>query len=239
MRIRLLALALSVLCTAPGTGRAVDPVTPQVEIEARITEITPETTRKLGFDWQLSLGANALSGGELGTGLNVGTAVKKTIPVLNEKPLLGIIDRLYAFGGADYTKLADASTWCAETGIGAEALLKPLSFRALNRNFETKILVEASLNYAHVGEFTKTEVTGSCPFGSDRVEVKIDLGGEGSVGAGIAIGGLIRQRQNNGVPGLRDIPILGAIFKARGFGSDRNGAGQSELLVLLTAKIVR
>lgn len=60
-----------------------------------------------------------------------------------------------------------------------------------------------------------------------------------SVGNGetIALGGLIRDRQNSGnsgIPLLKDVPVLGHLFRA-----DSQGGTRTELLVLLTPRVVR
>lgn len=60
-----------------------------------------------------------------------------------------------------------------------------------------------------------------------------------SVGNGetIALGGLIRDRQsggNSGLPLLKDVPFLGHLFR-----SDSQGSTRTELLVLLTPRVVR
>lgn len=56
-------------------------------------------------------------------------------------------------------------------------------------------------------------------------------------GETVALGGLIRDQRNTtrtGIPGLRDIPVLGALF-----GLTDNSDGRTELLVLITPRIVR
>lgn len=56
-------------------------------------------------------------------------------------------------------------------------------------------------------------------------------------GETVALGGLIRDQRNttrSGVPGLRDIPVLGALF-----GVSDSSDGRTELLVLITPRIVR
>ncbi len=60
-----------------------------------------------------------------------------------------------------------------------------------------------------------------------------------SVGNGetIALGGLIRDRQsggNSGLPLLKDVPLLGHLFR-----SDTQGSTRTELLILLTPRVVR
>lgn len=56
-------------------------------------------------------------------------------------------------------------------------------------------------------------------------------------GETIALGGLIRDnrsKDNNGVPWLKDIPILGYAFKYNSYSTTR-----TELLVLITPHVVR
>jgi general secretion pathway protein D len=56
-------------------------------------------------------------------------------------------------------------------------------------------------------------------------------------GETVALGGLIREQRNatrTGIPGLRDLPVLGPLF-----GLTDNSDGRTELLVLITPRIVR
>jgi general secretion pathway protein D len=56
-------------------------------------------------------------------------------------------------------------------------------------------------------------------------------------GSTILLGGLIREdanRLNNGLPVLSDIPLVGGLFGTRDFSS-----GRTELIVLLTPRVVR
>jgi general secretion pathway protein D len=56
-------------------------------------------------------------------------------------------------------------------------------------------------------------------------------------GSTILLGGLIREdstRANTGLPGLSDIPVIGGLFGTRDFSADR-----TELIVLLTPRVVR
>jgi general secretion pathway protein D len=56
-------------------------------------------------------------------------------------------------------------------------------------------------------------------------------------GETVALGGLIREQRNTsrtGIPGLRDLPVLGPLF-----GVTDNSDGRTELLVLITPRIVR
>jgi general secretion pathway protein D len=56
-------------------------------------------------------------------------------------------------------------------------------------------------------------------------------------GETVALGGLIREQRNatrTGIPGLRDLPVVGPLF-----GLTDNSDGRTELLVLITPRIVR
>ena len=66
-----------------------------------------------------------------------------------------------------------------------------------------------------------------------RVETGVMVGD----GETIALGGLIearRNRTNSGVPGLKDAPVVGALFRDRS-----DGAGKTELLILITPRVIR
>ena len=56
-------------------------------------------------------------------------------------------------------------------------------------------------------------------------------------GQTVALGGLIRDTKGvskTGVPFLQDIPVLGALFR-----NTSNDTGRTELLVLITPRVVR
>lgn len=66
-----------------------------------------------------------------------------------------------------------------------------------------------------------------------RAETTVELPSGGS----IAIGGLIQQqtKQNlNGLPGVKDLPVLGALFRSRDFQNN-----ETELVVMVTAYLVK
>jgi hypothetical protein len=68
-------------------------------------------------------------------------------------------------------------------------------------------------------------------------EALADVGFDVAPGETVALGGLIRStvdQTRSGIPGLRDIPILGALL-----GSTEANDGRTELLVLITPRIVR
>jgi pilus assembly protein CpaC len=70
-------------------------------------------------------------------------------------------------------------------------------------------------------------------FTTRRVETTVEL----PSGGALAIGGLLENKFNNivsGVPGLTDIPILGALFRSTNFQQD-----ETELIVTVTIYLVR
>ena len=66
-----------------------------------------------------------------------------------------------------------------------------------------------------------------------RAETTVEVGD----GESIVIAGLFRDRTNtveSGVPGLKDVPLLGALF-----GHTSSRSDEVELIVIVTARLVR
>ena len=79
---------------------------------------------------------------------------------------------------------------------------------------------------------TSTGVSASPTFSTRKVDTKLTLRN----GATVLLGGLISEetsRGNSGVPGLKDIPILGHLFS-----NQNQGGGRRELIVLITPYLV-
>ena len=79
---------------------------------------------------------------------------------------------------------------------------------------------------------TSTGVSASPTFSTRKVDTKLTLRN----GATVMLGGLISEdttRGNSGVPGLKDIPILGNLFS-----NQNQGGGRRELIVLITPYLV-
>jgi general secretion pathway protein D len=80
---------------------------------------------------------------------------------------------------------------------------------------------------------TTTSTIDSPTFNERRIRTSAGV----QSGNTILLGGLIREdstRQNNGLPVLSDIPVVGGLFGTRNFAADR-----TELIVLLTPRVVR
>lgn len=107
-------------------------------------------------------------------------------------------------------------------------------------NFTPAVLSEDRIRLKVAPEVSEPDFTNSVTFGgisipgfaTRRVETTVEL----ASGETIAIGGLLNERVRaitQTVPGLGDIPVLGALFRSVNYQSD-----ESELVVLVTPEMV-
>lgn len=107
-------------------------------------------------------------------------------------------------------------------------------------NFLPAVLSEDKIRLTVSPEVSEPDFSNSVTFGgisipgfsTRRIETVVELGS----GETLAIGGLLNERVravSRSVPGLGDVPILGALFRSVDFQSD-----ESELVVLVTPEMV-
>ncbi|MCC6360025.1 MAG: type II and III secretion system protein family protein [Phycisphaerales bacterium] len=108
-------------------------------------------------------------------------------------------------------------------------------------NFTPAVLSDDRIRLHVTPEVSEPDFTTSVTFGgvsvpgfsTRRVDTTVEIGS----GQTIAIGGLLNERVraiSRGVPGLGDIPVLGALFRSVEFQSN-----ESELVVLVTPELVQ
>jgi pilus assembly protein CpaC len=107
-------------------------------------------------------------------------------------------------------------------------------------NFTPVVLTEGQIRLKVAPEVSEPDFSNSVTFGgvsipgfaTRRVETVVEIGS----GETFAIGGLLSERVravSRSVPGLGDVPVLGALFRSSDFQTD-----ESELVVLVTPELV-
>ena len=231
----------------------------QVLIEAAITEVSLNDNLRYGVQWQLGSGGDrvSLTEGKTSSPTRIfpgfsylftnGTDIKATLNALNEvtdinvvsAPKLMVLNNQTAVlqvgdevpvvtASAVSTQTPDApivnSVEYRETGV----ILKVTP----RVNGSGSVLLDISQEVSDVAE------TGTSTINSPTIQQrKIATTVVAQDGQTIALGGLIREvktRGRDGVPLLSQIPVVGALF-----GNHTNTVKRTELLVLLTLRVVR
>ncbi|PID78822.1 hypothetical protein CSA17_05115 [bacterium DOLJORAL78_65_58] len=234
-------------------ARQLDSRTPQVEINARLVDMSVKATRELGINWGL--------GNFHPSGANIAGA--------------GTIDNKFTGPSAD-VQVATVQDWgelmmqvqALENSNDARLISNPVITTTDNR--EAKILVGQKIPLI-VSDEAGNAITQLTTIGimlqvtphinsEDRITLDIhnevsDLSSQATVQGGVIIntsesdtrvlvangetaivGGLIRKVESqleSGVPVLKDLPLLGALFKHSGTTHD-----DRELVVFVTPRIV-
>ncbi|WP_332773875.1 type II secretion system secretin GspD [Phenylobacterium sp.] len=258
----------SLLVMAPASRwRALEPAIIQLDrapdqvlIEATVLEVTLNNEFEFGVDWSFlspnGKVASTLSQFESGavqpifpgaslTYLNVG--VKVVVDALASKTNVEVMSapKLVALDNQTATlQVGDEVPVVTQRAQGTSAPGAPLVVTTEYRdtgvilrikpriNGEHTVLVELSQEVSGVARTTTSGID-SPTIQQRKFESSLQL----REGETIALGGLIstgRTFDDAGVPGLKDIPVVGALFK-----SQRRDARRTELIVLLTANIIR
>jgi len=219
-----------------------DVKSPQVEIEARVVEVSPEDSSKVGIDWQ--------SAGSIFAGLAVGGGFKTSVITKGNPGFNGAVDalitkkvaRLMAHPRTVVTDNEDASIFIgdlvrysqqqsSQNGTTFQVESIPVGITLLVRprvNTEGDVTLKI-----HPAVSTITSFVGGVPQTSNR---EIDTTVRLKDGDTFAIGGLIRDdefKTLNKVPILGDLPFLGQFFR-----SNSKDHRKSEVVILIRAKLV-
>ncbi|MCA9759017.1 MAG: type II and III secretion system protein, partial [Candidatus Eisenbacteria bacterium] len=234
--------------------RELDEETQQVEIEARLVDMDRAATRRLGVTW------NAENLGDAGEGFSAAGAVNQPIATASGDLRLGLIR---SWGNLDATleafeqenqahiisnpKIMTVNNHPAEILVGREIPLITLD-EAGNPVTELKkvgIALRCTPYINSDGKITmdlhpeisdlssQATVQGGLIFTTSEALTRIMV----EDGQTAVIGGLVRTNETEfeqGVPILREIPILGGLFKS----SDKV-TEERELLIFVTPRIVR
>lgn len=232
----------------------------QVMIEASIIEVSLTNDFRFGVDWS-AIGANGkLTGSSVN---NEAGTIGPTFPGLSITYLSGDIDAALSALGSRTTidvvsapKMITLDNHKARLQIGDQvplvtqtstatttsnpAIVSTVEYRSTGVildvtpriSSDDKVVVEVSQEVSGVAK-TVTSGIDSPTIQQRKLESTLVL----RDGAVVALGGLISHRRSDsdsGVPGVKDVKLLGNLFKSR-----TNEAARTELVVLLTVHIMR
>lgn len=227
-------------------------------IEVTVAELSVDDSARLGVEWGYNDGQ--ASGGTVG-GLGLGTAgftyrvlnavggVKVAINALASANRATILSspRVLARNGESATiqvgqevpiVTSQQSTNATPT-TGSPQVLQTIQYRSTGVILRVKTVIhsgdQVDLDVSQEvssAQSTSTGVSASPTFSTRKLDTKLTLRN----GATVMLGGLISEdttRGNSGVPGLKDIPILGTLFS-----NQNQGGARRELIVLITPYII-
>lgn len=241
--------------------RKIDKVTPQVLIEARIVEATNTFTRSIGTQWGVTGGPNdnitdALGGAltydmsainpptsTLGTiGMNftrlLGTPFSLVNARLSASETEGDVNiisapRILTLNNKKatikqgvkypYNKLVDGETQTEFFEVNLELQVEPLVTPDERVNMKLKV----------TNNELGSVINGQQSFTTKEAETELLV----NDGETIVIGGIRKITKDNtvsGVPAMKDIPVLGWLFKSKGITDNKE-----ELLIFITPQIVQ
>ena len=244
--------------------RILDQVTPQVLIEARIVEANTDFTRDIGFDWgTVSIGSfslgdvfqvtgidmtadnipiTALDNGSVGFGLSK-LGAGTTFDIIDARLQLGESEGKTRIISAPKVLTLDGKLAVIKQGFEIAYLERDSSggssvkFKNVDLELRVRPKVTPDNRVMLAVQVQKDDVTDlfieNPPLSTNQANTELLL----EDGETIVIGGIIKatvSEGEEGIPGLRQIPGLGFLFK---YSSKTDQ--QKELLIFLTPKIVK
>jgi general secretion pathway protein D len=232
----------------------------QVLIEATVLEVTLRNEFQLGVDWsvlsasgEVQVGSIGNDTGEVGArfpGFSVtflGDDVQAAVNALGGRTAVEVVSApklLTLDNRTARLQVGDQVPIVVQTARSVESPNAPVLNSVEYRNSGIILHVTPRISGAdrvtlevsqEVSSVVRTQTSGidSPTIQQRRLESTLVL----TDGGVVALGGLIsrsRDRINSGVPGLKDIPAVGYLFRS----TTRND-GRTELIVLLKARIIR
>ena len=239
-----------------------DQPTREALIEVTVAEVTLDNTTQLGVEWALDLaglGGNQVKFGTLG-GLGIGTkglnfsilnsagetrALINALASSNRATILSS-PRLVARSGGEAriqvgseVPLLTSQTTSNQQVGGNTGILQTIQYRNTGVLLTVKPIIHGSRRVdldvsQEVSEATtnKTSDLNTPVISSRKVNTQLSLGD----GATVIIGGLLRETAstgNSGIPGLRDLPGVGQLFR-----TNNDASGRTELIMLITPYVI-
>lgn len=257
------ARALSIAKTYLLDGQAVEDqigvaASVQVALRVRIAEMQRSVTRSLGINWQAlgKLGSFAttaalpfgnLPGGLGNAALRLGSAdFNAVVDALARDNLARILaePNLTAMTGQPASFLAGGEYPIPVSQQNGQTTIEFKRY-GVNLSFVPTVLSSGRINLHVSPEVSELTQTGAVTLSSGnssfsipaltvrRADTSVELGS----GESFAIAGLLQDsvsQSTNGVPGLGDLPVLGALFRSTGFQRQ-----ETELVIIVTPYIVR
>jgi len=239
--------------------RQLDVLPLQVMIEAVITEVTLNDALRYGVEWYFKAGGShfTLTSGSTNQPhqtfpgfsylLSRGDGIQAVINALDDVTRVNVVsspqllvlnNQTAALQVGDQVPVATQSS--VSTTTANAAIVNSIEYRDTGVILKVTPRVNASglvlLDIAQ--EVSDVTTTTSSELDSPTIQQRrISSSVAVQDGQTVALGGLIRdnlKREDSGVPLLKDIPVLGMLFS-----SASNNRGRTELLVMLTPRVVR
>jgi general secretion pathway protein D len=241
--------------------RRLDVPATQVLIEASIIEVTLTDDMQYGLQWAFN---DALSNGKTGTGVlsniaggvlgpvqagfsytlkNSAGAVTAILSALAEKSLVKVISSPSLMVLDNHTAAISVGNQqpiqSTETVTDGGTRTTGIQYKdtgvalAVTPSVNAGNMVTMQINQAVTDVGAIDLATGQRSFLQRQIASKVAV----RSGESIVMGGLIRDNStsgSSGVPGLHEIPVLGALF-----GTKTNSGTRTELLVVITPRVVR
>ncbi len=234
----------------------------QVMLRVRVAEVQREVLKQLGVDLTqlaakagdftvraftanpFSLGTSLLGGSVAHLGYNtsdvqINAAVQAMerdglLRTLAEPTLTAISGESAKFlAGGEFPIVTGYTCDTGSTNCRAQIEFKPFG---VGLGFTPVVLTQGNISMkisTEVSELSQENSVGGVPsLKVRRAETTVELPSGGSM----VMAGLLQQKSRqdiNGTPGLKDLPVLGALFRSRDF-----QARQSELVVIVTPFVV-
>ena len=232
----------------------------QVLIEASIVEVTLDDTMKFGLQWTFS---NAFSNGRTGTGFlgspgvgpaeALGGAFRYTLSnALGVRAVLDALATKSLVRVLSTPSLMVLDNHTATINVGDQIPIQSSRTISEGGNVSTSIqymdtgVALSVLPSVNIGDMVTMQIsqavtdvglpdvaTGQRSFLQRQISSKVAV----RSGETIVLGGLIRENANTGstgIPLLHEIPVVGALF-----GQKSGGTVRTELLVIITPRVVR
>lgn len=246
-----------------GLMRALDKPAKSAMIEVTVAEVRVGDKAQLGLEWTAApqaINGGTLTGGtsgglSLGTGglslsyLNQAGLVRAKLNALASQNRAKVLStpRVMARNGEAATIqvgqevpiiTSQQSTATTNTGTGATGVLQTIQYRSTGVILKVKPIIFAGRVELDVQQevssaaSTSTGVNVSPTFSTRKVDTKVSI----RDGATVALGGLISRTANSGnagIPLLKDIPVVGQLFRTNTQDSD-----ETELIILITPYVV-
>jgi pilus assembly protein CpaC len=231
----------------------------QVTLRVRIAEMARSTTRNLGINWQ-ALGLIGTIGKlpALSLAANASTALACTAIGCQGLSFNGVIDALaqdnlaHILAEPNLTVMSGQSASFLAGGefpipVGQTNGTISIAFKryGVNLEFTPTVLADGRINLKVSPEVSQLSTVGAVTLSAGNASVQVpaltvrrattmvELGS----GQSFAIAGLLQSSStqgDSGLPGLGDLPVLGALFR-----SDKFQRSESELVIVITPYIVR
>jgi len=235
----------------------IDTVTPQVIIEAKIVEVSNDFSRDIGIDWTADIGPHAFTDGtvEGNVAMNFPATASGvlgfTFNKLTGTPLV-LNAQLTAMETRGEGKIISApriATLDNKTATITQGFefpylerdssgLATVKFKNIDLTLEVTPIVTPDDRILIKLNITKDDIAGISADGTPAISTN-DAKTELLVNDGdtIVIGGILKSTvttDSSGWPGLKNVPLLGWLFK-----TENKSTKNNELLIFITPKIVK